>query len=119
MVMTDFRRTAFPAHMPCGSDALAEHFDALNDEGGADGAGGAGGAGLAGRVAALRAAHPGSPVVSASHFVPWLALMPEKRYLMIPSLNRAIGSRPLAARILDIRPDAHVFGHTHFGWDAA
>ena len=91
-VMTDFRRTAFPAHMPCGSDALAEvranpdpnpnpnpnpnsipnpnptltltskYFDALNDKGGT---GGAGGAGLAGRVAALRAAHPGSPVVSA------------------------------------------------------
>ena len=103
--MTDFRRTAFPARMPCGSDALAEYFDSLNDEGGAvgavgaGGAGGAGSAGLAGRVAALRAAHPGSPVVSASHFVPWLALTPEKRYLMLPSLNRAIGSRPLAARI--------------------
>jgi len=24
MVMTDFRRAAFPARMPCGSDALAE-----------------------------------------------------------------------------------------------
>ena len=69
--MTDFRRTAFPAHMPCGSDALAEYFDALNDKGDE---GSAGGAGLAGRVAELRAAHPGSPVVSASHFVPWLAL---------------------------------------------
>ena len=62
--MTDFRRTAFPAHMPCGSDALAEHFDALNDAGGEGGEGGEGGGGLAGRVAALRAAHPGAAVIS-------------------------------------------------------
>jgi len=41
-------------------------------------------------VAALRAAHPKAPVISASHFVPSLRLTPEKRYLLLPTLNKAL-----------------------------
>ena len=48
--------------------------------------------GLENRVAELRAAHPGAPLVTFSHFVPRLELVPEKRFLFLPSLNKAVGS---------------------------
>ena len=32
--------------------------------------------------------------------------------------SQAIGSRFLTERVEALRPDVHVFGHTHFGWDA-
>jgi len=50
--------------------------------------------------------------------VPRVELCPEKRFLTLPSLAKAVGSRPLGERVARLRPDAHVFGHTHFGWDA-
>ena len=45
-------------------------------------------------------------------------LLPEKRMLYQPNLPKAAGSDFLAARIKQLRPLAHVFGHTHFPWDA-
>ena len=45
-------------------------------------------------------------------------LNPEKRFLFFPNLSKAIGSQPLANRIHALQPNLHVFGHTHFGWDA-
>lgn len=36
-----------------------------------------------------------------------------------PNLAKAVGSDPLAARVEALRPDVHVFGHTHFSWDAS
>ena len=44
--------------------------------------------------------------------------MPEKRFLFVPALNKAVGSRFLDARVRALGPDAHIFGHTHFSWDA-
>lgn len=35
-----------------------------------------------------------------------------------PNLTKAVGSAPLARRVAALRPAVHVFGHTHFGWDA-
>jgi hypothetical protein len=29
-----------------------------------------------------------------------------------------VGSEPLHRRVASLQPDVHVFGHTHFGWDA-
>ena len=46
------------------------------------------------------------------------ALLPEKRYLFYPNLAKAAGSQPLARRLKALQPDMHVFGHTHFSWDA-
>ena len=41
------------------------------------------------------------------------------RFLYLPSLNKAVGSRFLRHRVEEaLRPDMHLFGHTHFGWDA-
>lgn len=46
------------------------------------------------------------------------ALLPEKRYLFYPNLAKAAGSAPLAKRLRVLKPDVHIFGHTHFSWDA-
>ena len=45
------------------------------------------------------------------------ALLPEKRMLYQPNLAKAVGSQLLAKRIQQLRPVAHIFGHTHFNWD--
>jgi len=57
-------------------------------------------------------------VVSMSHFLPLQELLPERRVLSLPSLPRACGSDLLLRRVLRLQPTAHVFGHTHFEWDA-
>ncbi len=57
-------------------------------------------------------------MISFSHFVPDQRLLPEKRYLTFPNLAKAAGSLPLGARVRALAPDIHVFGHTHFAWDA-
>lgn len=38
--------------------------------------------------------------------------------LFQPNLAKAVGSKYVAQRIEELRPMAHVFGHTHFLWDA-
>lgn len=45
-------------------------------------------------------------------------LMPEKRFLFFPMLAKISGSAYLAARLQRWQPHMHVFGHTHFSWDA-
>ena len=46
------------------------------------------------------------------------ALLPEKRMLFQPNLAKAAGSDFVQRRVEELRPCAHVFGHTHFSWDA-
>ncbi|PKI75537.1 hypothetical protein CRG98_004073 [Punica granatum] len=63
-------------------------------------------------------------IITFSHFVPRQELCPEKRMLFYPNLPKIIGSDSLEARLRSIHgahgnPSAcHVFGHTHFCWDA-
>eukprot|EP01054_Gregarina_sp_Poly1_P000200 Gregarina_sp_Poly_1__199@NODE_1046_length_5256_cov_159_119676_g726_i0_p2_GENE_NODE_1046_length_5256_cov_159_119676_g726_i0NODE_1046_length_5256_cov_159_119676_g726_i0_p2_ORF_typecomplete_len446_score63_57Metallophos/PF00149_28/8_3e09Metallophos_2/PF12850_7/1e06Metallophos_2/PF12850_7/18DNA_pol_E_B/PF04042_16/0_072_NODE_1046_length_5256_cov_159_119676_g726_i032504587 len=57
-------------------------------------------------------------VVSFSHFLPFPFLNPEKRFLFYPPLAKVVGSIELGLRMLQIVPDIHIFGHTHFGWNA-
>lgn len=45
------------------------------------------------------------------------ALLPEKRMLFQPNLAKAVGSDYIQRRIEELRPIAHIFGHTHFAWD--
>ena len=107
-VMVDFHACRWPAHLrAAGGEALASHFDGLNDA-----------RRLGAAVAELRAAHPHAPLLTFSHFVPRCELNPEKRYLFFPGLAKACGSSWLRRRVEALAPDAHVFGHTHFGWDA-
>eukprot|EP00920_Eleutheroschizon_duboscqi_P031214 GHVT01075483.1.p1 GENE.GHVT01075483.1~~GHVT01075483.1.p1 ORF type:complete len:394 (+),score=18.58 GHVT01075483.1:549-1730(+) len=60
---------------------------------------------------------PTTPVISLSHFIPNENLLPEKRFLFYPDLPSACGSHFLRERIASLCPHAHIFGHTHFGWD--
>jgi len=85
-----------------GSVELAQWFDSLNDGPLWD--------------ELLRTRHE-CDVISFSHFLPDIALMPEKRFLYYPDLVKASGSIPLAERIEALKPDIHLFGHTHFAWD--
>ena len=34
-----------------------------------------------------------------------------------PNLAKAVGSDYLAARMKQLKPDVHIFGHTHFSYD--
>lgn len=132
--MMDFQVCRWPERLGGAqaglTTALAEHFDALNEPsaaaevaGAADGVpggeGGGGGVGTGGDVrgqlswaevvagcAAARAA--GRPVVSFSHFLPRLELLPEKRFLFLPTLAKAVGSAFLGERVRALRPHVHV-----------
>jgi len=127
--LMDYHMTRWPPGVRQEDGSAAAAVDELNDrpragggggggDGGGGGGGGDGGGGLLGAVEELRRLHPSAPVVTASHFVPRVELSLEKRYLFLPTLAKAIGSEPLRARVEALRPDMHVFGHTHFGWDA-
>ena len=52
-------------------------------------------------------------ILSFSHYVPRIELSPEKRFLIAPQLARVIGSNRLEEDIRRLRPDLHLFGHTH------
>lgn len=59
----------------------------------------------------------GCDLITFSHFLPDQRLLPEKRYLMFPNLAKVVGSDFLGARLQKLKPQVHIFGHTHFGWD--
>lgn len=56
-------------------------------------------------------------VLSFSHFLPELELMPEKRFLFTPNLTQIVGSNFIRERVKALQPDLHIFGHSHFPWD--
>ena len=56
-------------------------------------------------------------VISFSHFVPRLELLPEKRFLLEPLLSRVVGSNVLESQIRRLQPSLHLFGHTHIPID--
>lgn len=108
-MMVDFKACSWPEHLDATGTSLATHFDEMNQEPVAD------------VMSALAAQAGGTddrpPVITFSHFLPHQALLPEKRMLYQPNLAKAVGSQMLAKRIEQLRPVAHIFGHTHFNWD--
>jgi len=56
-------------------------------------------------------------VISFSHYLPRQELVPEKRFLSEPLLSKVIGSDVLEAQVRRLRPDVHLFGHTHIPMD--
>jgi len=96
--MTDFYKCRWPAGLAATDASLAEHFDSLN--------------------AAEAEGGGHEAVISFSHFLPRPELLPEKRFLFFPNLSKAVGSRALGRRVARLRPHRHVFGHSHYGWDA-
>ena len=61
--------------------------------------------------------HENDTVISFSHYLPRQELCPEKRFLLEPLLSRVIGSVPLENQIRRLRPNLHLFGHTHIPVD--
>ncbi|CAJ1368180.1 unnamed protein product [Effrenium voratum] len=101
--MVDFARCRFPPPVSMFDDSAARRVDVLNDS-----------------LKALEplAARGDEPLVTFSHFLPRIDLLLEKRFLTLPCLAKASGSKFLQRRVEDLKPDVHIFGHTHFGWDA-
>lgn len=99
--MTDFHTCKWPEGLSPADASLAEHFDRLNGE-----------LPERGRREECRV------VLSFSHFLPRPELLPEKRFLFYPNLPKASGSRPLGTRVQELQPHCHIFGHSHYGWDA-
>ena len=109
MCMMDYHLNVWPAPLDQINDSVAKYMDGLNDASSVQ---------LDASVRDLREAHPDAPLITFSHFVPRLELNPEKRFLNFPYLSKASGSAFLAKRVAALSPMAHIFGHTHFGWDA-
>jgi len=117
--VSDFRYAVWSENLDPATDAVADAIDAVNDSWGEQ---------LPPEdLKAWETVHNATQeereathtrVVSFSHFVPLLELAPEKRFLFYPNLNKAIGSFALQNRVTSLRPDVHIFGHTHFGWDS-
>ena len=137
-VMSDFKLCAWPEPLDPSTDSVARAIDAVNDRPSR---------GWGEFLAALRSgsdAEREADVLTFSHFLPRLELCPEKRMLFYPNLPKAVGSNFLLERIRNLRSHGggvalleegeatvtkaagavparahvHVFGHTHFGWDA-
>ncbi|KAL6784856.1 hypothetical protein ACKKBF_B03505 [Auxenochlorella protothecoides x Auxenochlorella symbiontica] len=104
---SDYSACVWPDSIPgagsVGGPGLARWFDAKNE-----------GEGWAAALAGVRE----HDVISMSHFLPREELLPEKRFLFFPELPSVSGSDALQARVTALRPDIHIFGHTHFAWDA-
>lgn len=121
-VMMDFHAcdwSSVPHLCASGDDSLARHFDQMNGNAYRDALENI-------RLDRLRSEQERSSsrstegdvfVVSFSHFLPYQDLLPEKRWLFYPNLAKASGSDHLARRVEELRPDCHVYGHTHFTQD--
>jgi len=102
LVMTDFRRCRWPKELAENDELLAKTIDERND-------------GIEAEIMKMK--EENVDVITFSHFLPRIELLPEKRYLFLPTLMEAVGSRFLGERVKRIKPDLHIFGHTHINWD--
>uniref|UniRef100_A0A7S4SLW8 Rhodanese domain-containing protein n=1 Tax=Alexandrium monilatum TaxID=311494 RepID=A0A7S4SLW8_9DINO len=109
--LNDYHMCRWPKGLAHTDDTVAQHFDDENDRLWA-------GSPVADGCLPESAGKRFAAVISFSHFLPRIELCPEKRFLTFPTLLQAVGSTFLGARVARLRPDVHVFGHTHFGWDA-
>lgn len=91
----DFRECSWPNNLP-DSAAVCRHFLGLNEQ---------------------RLSVSNEQVISFSHFMPRLDLMPEripeKRRIVYPVL----GSTALGSQVARLNPDIHVYGHSHVNRD--
>ena len=106
LLCRDYRACKWPPGLDPRDDSVARYLDAENDRAPE---------GASADTSAMQAS--GLPILSFSHFLPRIELIPEKRYLYYPNLPKMVGSCALRERVQSLRPAIHVFGHTHFGWD--
>ncbi|KAK9811554.1 hypothetical protein WJX72_005803 [[Myrmecia] bisecta] len=111
-VMVDFQVCNWPRpDMSARDTSVAAYVDALNEP-------------MLGNLETVlemeASSQSGWPkVITFSHFLPLQELLPEKRMLFQPNLAKACGSDFIQRRIEELKPMAHIFGHTHFSWDAS
>jgi len=102
-LVADFRRARWPEPLSPRDDSVARWLDGINDY-------------ILGELG--ETINDGSSILTFSHFLPRIELNPEKRYMTYPTLNKAIGSVYVERRLRAMNSSFHIFGHTHFGWDA-
>ncbi|XP_024542337.1 uncharacterized protein LOC9648112 isoform X2 [Selaginella moellendorffii] len=106
---TDYHACKWPDELKTPDIALAAYFDDLNS---------------CNQQCLTEIRHSTERVITFSHFLPRPELCPEKRMLFYPNLPKVIGSDFLERRLRSIHGSSgnsgalHVFGHTHFSWDA-
>ncbi|CAI0540748.1 unnamed protein product [Linum tenue] len=109
MACKDYHACKWPEELSRRDESLSLHFDAMNQ-------------GNEEKIKMIQTTC--SHMITFSHFVPRQELCPEKRMLFYPNLPKVIGSDSLEDRIRSIHGTegsqyaCHVFGHTHFVWDA-
>uniref|UniRef100_A0A7S4QYR1 Calcineurin-like phosphoesterase domain-containing protein n=1 Tax=Alexandrium monilatum TaxID=311494 RepID=A0A7S4QYR1_9DINO len=94
---TDFQQVVWPPAVGSTPDDAARYFDRMNE------------------------AMPewdlgGAPVVSFSHFLPRLELMPAQLPESMKLLRAGVGTRSLEDRLRRLNSSLHVFGHSHVNW---
>ncbi|KAK8324603.1 hypothetical protein V6Z12_A12G310800 [Gossypium hirsutum] len=105
----DFHACKWPGNLSNRDTSLALYFDSMNEKN---------------QNTVKQIQSTCSQIITFSHFVPRQELCPEKRMLFYPNLPKIIGSDWLEDRIRSIHGvesssfACHVFGHTHFCWDA-
>ncbi|KAK1384115.1 Metallophos domain-containing protein [Heracleum sosnowskyi] len=109
MACKDFHACKWPDQLSKEGISLAQYFDTMNNSN---------------QNAISEIQRTCNQIVSFSHFLPRQELCPEKRMLFYPNLPKIIGSDFLEKRVRSIHSvegsnsACHVFGHTHFCWDA-
>ncbi|CAJ1362576.1 unnamed protein product, partial [Effrenium voratum] len=103
-MLSDYLLTHWPPGIAIQDGTAAKAVDLVNDE-------------LTDWPRLLQRRPGFQEVISFSHFLARVETNPEKRYLNYPNLAKGVGSEYLRRRVESLRPDLHVFGHTHFGYD--
>jgi hypothetical protein len=108
-VVADYKKTKWPEPLSTSNDSIAEFMDELND------------VLFDWNDIDVRS---NSSILTYSHFLPRIDLLPEKRYLTLPTLHSCVGSTYLEQRLrcYNRRFSAkthhlHAFGHSHLSWD--
>lgn len=110
MACKDFHACKWPDELSKRDISLALYFDSLNEKN---------------QTLIKGIQRTCSQIITFSHFLPRQELCPEKRMLFYPNLPKIVGSdwlerriRSIHATVDDRQSACHVFGHTHFCWDA-
>ena len=115
-VVSDYYRTTWPQPLSQQDDSVAEFLDGLNDV-------------ILDLEELKNDNNNNGSILTVSHFLPRIELIPEKRYLTLPTLHSSVGSTYLESRLRQLRSSCgksddkdkddhlHAFGHSHLSWD--
>ena len=115
-VVADYRKAKWPEPLSQLNDSVALFMDELNDiilDCDLD-------------VKNGERSCESTSILTFSHFLPRIDLIPEKRYLTLPTLHSCMGSTYLESRIRKLQDQLndtssvqhlHAFGHSHLSWD--